>query len=403
MKRQRRRICALLMAGFLLAGSAASDVPQLHVYAAEQSTENGAENLPAELTSPAGEEPADRTEGVQPTEQEPEEDAGEIPTEKPADGEAADGNGEPPAGEEPAEDTQPTEQEPAEDTQPTEKPAEDVPTEQEPAGDADMPPADTEGKPGAEGTEDAAAIDDAGTVFAAVTSIADVKAAATGTFTVRGTVIFVDGRNIYVQDATGGIDLYFAAAPSGVAVGNVLTATGSYTMYNGLIELGSAALEGTVESGDGTVPAAAVHTIAELLADYSGGKQLQSTRVRIENAVIGAVNTSGNTTLTQIGDDGISSSINIYRCPALSGVSAGDTVTVEAVVGAYNAPQLRVASAGDVVPSGQGTGGYGDRGRDHNPRLCAVAERDGFRDGDKICEYGRGRCGCISDRDKKRQ
>lgn len=178
-----------------------------------------------------------------------------------------------------------------------------------------------------------------------ITNISDVKAAATGTFTVKGTVTFVDGANVYVEDETGGIDLYFTGTPSSINVGNIVTATGTKTTYNGLIELKNVAEDKCiVEAGDETLPFTTT-TIADVLADYtSGAKVLQSRRVKIENATIGEVNTSGNTTLTQ-GD----ATINIYKCPALSEISAGDTVTLYATVGAYNGAQLRVVKDSDVT------------------------------------------------------
>lgn len=176
-----------------------------------------------------------------------------------------------------------------------------------------------------------------------VVTIAEARAAAVGTenITVEGTVILVSGKNVYVQDETGGIDLFFAAAPADIAAGSVVRATGTRASYNGLEEL-SGVTEYTVLGTDGALPSRTV-TIAELLGDQETGA-LESTRVRIENAVIGAVNTGGNTTLTQDG-----SSINIYRIPALDGIEEGDTVSLYAVVSDFKGYQLLVGSAADVT------------------------------------------------------
>ncbi|MGN0985775.1 MAG: CehA/McbA family metallohydrolase, partial [Candidatus Enterenecus sp.] len=176
-----------------------------------------------------------------------------------------------------------------------------------------------------------------------VSTIAEAKAMAVDTenITVKGVVILVDGKNVYVQDSTGGIDLYFSAAPSDVSVGDLVQATGKRAAYKGLEEL-SGVTDYTVISSGNTLPSNTV-TIADILGDHETGA-LESTRVYIENAVIGAVNTSGNTTLTQ-GE----SSINIYKCPALDGVSEGDTVSLYAVVSDFNGYQLRVVSASDVT------------------------------------------------------
>ena len=56
-------------------------------------------------------------------------------------------------------------------------------------------------------------------------------------YTVKGVVTLVDGKNIYLQDATGGIDLYFTSAPDGIALGDTIIGTGKLTSFNDLPEL----------------------------------------------------------------------------------------------------------------------------------------------------------------------
>ena len=175
-----------------------------------------------------------------------------------------------------------------------------------------------------------------------VSTIAEAKAMASGTenITVEGTVIRVDGRNVVVQDATGGINLYFNAAPSDIALGDVIRATGKRGAYNGLEQLtGAAEFEKT---GTAELPLQEV-TIADILADQETGA-LESTRVIIKGAVLGDIATSSNTALTQ--ND---ASINIYRIPTLEGIEAGDTVDVIAVVSDFKGYQLRVNAASDVT------------------------------------------------------
>lgn len=190
-----------------------------------------------------------------------------------------------------------------------------------------------------------------------ITSIADAKAMATGTedITVKGTVVFVDAKNVYVQDDTAGIDLFLtSAASSNISVGKVITATGTRVAYKGIQELsGVVEADCTIEDGE-TLPVASEHSIKELLDDAgtgtSGDNLYQSTRVKVTNAVIGAVNTSGNTVMTQTNEDATESSINVYQIPALDGIVEGDHVSFEAVVARYNGNvQLRIVSAEDVV------------------------------------------------------
>lgn len=182
-----------------------------------------------------------------------------------------------------------------------------------------------------------------------VITIAAARALANDAYgCVEGTVIFIDARNIYVQDATAGIVLYLNnnTVPSSLAIGDNVRAYGKRATYYGLAELsginGGNANEFTVLSHNNTLPLA-VKTIAEINNDYSGDNMLQSTRVMIEDAIIGAINTGGNTVIRQGSDN-----LNVYRIPTVQGMIEGDLVTMTGIIGCHNAPQLRVVSAADV-------------------------------------------------------
>ncbi len=165
---------------------------------------------------------------------------------------------------------------------------------------------------------------------------------------VEGVVTFIDGRNVYVQDETAGIVLYLNTntVPSDLAISNKVRAYGKRATYNGLIELsainGGNDNEFTIISTGNPLPLA-IKTIAEINDDFAGNNLLQSTRLKIQDAIIGAINTSGNTPIMQDGN-----SLNIYRIPTVEGLVEGDIVTVVGILGCYNTPQLRVLSAGDV-------------------------------------------------------
>ena len=166
---------------------------------------------------------------------------------------------------------------------------------------------------------------------------------------VEGTVTFIDNRNVYVQDVTAGIVLFLNnnSVPSNLAIGDNVRAYGKRAVYNGLVELsginGNDANKFMILSSNNSLPLA-IKTIAEINADYSGSNMLQSTRVKIVDAIIGVINTNGNTELTQE-----SNSINIYRIPNVEGLTQGDLVTVTGVIGCFNAVQLRVVNASDVL------------------------------------------------------
>ena len=183
--------------------------------------------------------------------------------------------------------------------------------------------------------------------FPSLITIAEARALANNEYAmVQGIVTFIDGKNVYVQDATAGIDLFLNANASGLNLGDEVKAYGKKTVYNGLVELTginqSSSAFAVVSTGN-TLPLA-VKTIAEIIA--GGADALQCTRVKIESATIGTINTSGNTPLTQ-GEN----SVNIYKVPALTGIAEGDEVDVIGVVGYYNNAQIRVANASDVTLS----------------------------------------------------
>jgi hypothetical protein len=181
-------------------------------------------------------------------------------------------------------------------------------------------------------------------------TIAEARALDNGQFAqVEGTVIFLDGRNVYIQDATAGIDLYLNSntVPESLAVGDNVRAYGSKTVYKGLVELtginGGNADEFSILSSGNELPLA-VKTIAEINSDFSANNLLQSTRVKIENAIVGTINPSGTTVISQDGND-----LNVYRIPTVEGLTEGDLITITGIIGCYNTPQLRVASADDIV------------------------------------------------------
>ena len=221
-----------------------------------------------------------------------------------------------------------------------------------------------------------------------VSTVAEAKAMASGTenITVKGTVVLVDGKNVVVQDATGGINLYFGTAPTDIAVGDVIQASGKRGAYKGLEQLTGVA-EYT-KDGTAELPAAET-TIAAILADQDVGA-LESTRVVIKGAVIGAVNTSGNTTLTQ-GD----ATINIYKIPALESVAEGDTVDVTVVVSDFSGYQLRVASAADVVKVTEEAPAWNDVDKKYSVYEKVTAPENG----DTVVLYNPGNAKALSSTD----
>ena len=170
-------------------------------------------------------------------------------------------------------------------------------------------------------------------------TIAEALAGESGTtFTVKGVVTLVDGKNIYVQDATGGIDLYFSTAPMDIALGDTIVGTGTRTAYNGLPELTGA----TYEKSSGLTLTAKETTIGELTAadvcTYISLKGVEVTEVYDKDGTY----TAPNITVT----DG-TGSIQLYR--AVVGktdgawdIKVGDKIDIQAALSIYNTTlQLR--------------------------------------------------------------
>mgnify|MGYP000008106788 CR=1 FL=1 len=168
-------------------------------------------------------------------------------------------------------------------------------------------------------------------------TIVQAREAAEGEFIVTGTVIFIDGKNVVIQDETGGINLYCTAAPTGLALGDVVKGVGKRAEYKGLLQLSGASVE-KLESG--SLPTPADITVAQV------GEGYESQLVKIVNAKVTAID--GTTVTLSQGEGDIAATTTIYRCPAKDNLTVGDTITVTAVVSQFNAYQLRVSSADDI-------------------------------------------------------
>lgn len=91
--------------------------------------------------------------------------------------------------------------------------------------------------------------------------IATALAGENGTeFTVKGVVTLFDGKNVYIQDSTGGICLYFNSTPSGISLGDTVIGAGNKDTYKGLPELKNA----TFQKSSGMTLTPAEKTISEL-------------------------------------------------------------------------------------------------------------------------------------------
>ena len=180
-------------------------------------------------------------------------------------------------------------------------------------------------------------------------TIAEALAGAEGTsFTVKGVVTLVDGKNIYLQDETGGIDLYFSAAPTDIALGDTIIATGSFKVYNGLPELDKS----TYEKSSGLTLKAKPTTIGALTtADVCTYVQLTGLEITEVYDNNGAYSTPNITVRDAEGN-----TIQLYRAiiNKVDGAweyAVGDMIDIKAAVGNFKGTlQLRNTLTTEIKP-----------------------------------------------------
>jgi len=189
---------------------------------------------------------------------------------------------------------------------------------------------------------------------AAISTIAEAKAytSTSKVYYIKGIVTYVSGKNVYIEDATGAICVYFATAPSDIALGDEIVVWDTMTAYNGLIETTNTTAQEYLKVSSGNALPSQTVTIADLTADTT--KEYLGERVVIEGVTVGTINTSGNTALT----DENGNTINIYKVSGLAeNINENDTVTVTAIVSTYNGYQLLInpgTAATDVVETAAG-------------------------------------------------
>lgn len=165
-------------------------------------------------------------------------------------------------------------------------------------------------------------------------SIAEARGA-NGDVTTAGIVTFVDGRNITIQDDTAGIVARLGENDASLALGDKLQVTGERGEYKGLEQVNVTDYK-VLNTGNTLPGPKEVNAISDITQD------LESQRILIKDVELGAT-ASNNTPITKDAE-----TITIFKMPVLSGISAGDTVNVTAVVSEYNNLQLRVAQAEDI-------------------------------------------------------
>lgn len=169
---------------------------------------------------------------------------------------------------------------------------------------------------------------------------------------VKGTVNHIDGRTLYVTDATGGILVFCKATPT-CQVGDVITATGKKVMYCGAPEISSAEITAT-EAGRVADPISI--TIGELKLNPI---KYLAQRVAITGVKIVAYDTYNNPTVKEGTDEVLCYKIVLDP----TAFPVGKKVNLTAVVGYHDALQF-VGNAADfelVITAGRDAAVYEEK------------------------------------------
>ncbi len=200
---------------------------------------------------------------------------------------------------------------------------------------------------------------------AAISTIAEALAGAENAeFTVKGVVTLVDGRNIYVQDATGGICLYPDTAPVNIELGNTVIGTGVRKTFKGLPELSGCTL--TLSEG---LTLTAKETTLDAITEAD-----VCTYVKINGLTVKEIN-GDNTVVT----DASGNEMPIYKAKTTEALKAGDTLDFTGAVGIFNTLQLRNTLASEITVQG------GETPEDPEPATVTLDKlTEAPKDGDKV-------------------
>ena len=170
--------------------------------------------------------------------------------------------------------------------------------------------------------------------------------AANTEFTVKGVVTFTDGRNVFLQDDTGGICLYLASKADAIALGDTVIGTGKRSAFNGMPQLGS----GTYVKSSGLTLTAKPTTLDAITESDLG------TYVKLTDLEITKIDDNGGqwSSPTVTVKDAAGNTMPIYRAAMSKGngswaFAVGDKVDVTAAVGTYNSLQLRTTVASEIT------------------------------------------------------
>ncbi len=159
-------------------------------------------------------------------------------------------------------------------------------------------------------------------------------------------VTFIRGaKNVYVQDATGGVLLYTAANAT-CKVGDFVVVRGKNTTYGGAPEIGGATFLSSEEGH--ALPAELTTTLSALTAEPL---KYFAQRVYVEGLVLASYDNNGNAFVT----DGVDTVQCYYVTPDQTAIPVGSKVNIHLIAAYYNKFQFVGPSDGiELAPTAGG-------------------------------------------------
>jgi DNA/RNA endonuclease YhcR with UshA esterase domain len=178
-----------------------------------------------------------------------------------------------------------------------------------------------------------------------------------GVATIASGVLSTTTLQVFLQDGTGGVNIFRSGTPPTVTAGNEYIVKGTVIQFNGLTEVNPNLVTDIIDLGASTQPAPQTKTIAQLLAN---AEQFEGSLVKINNAtkVSGTWPTTNTFTNLTITDSGGTDTL-VLRINSATGGSAEPTYPVN-IVGIISQSdnsspytdsyQIFPRSAADIVP-----------------------------------------------------
>lgn len=171
-------------------------------------------------------------------------------------------------------------------------------------------------------------------------TISEVRNQASNTsVTTSGTVTAVYGKNAYIHDHESGILVYFNSNITDISVGDSMTVSGTYTVYQNYPEIKNPIV--TMAPAKTNVPVIE-STIADVM---SNSVALLGSFVQITNTTVSRYDAQGNLYIT----DGTNEIECYLMRPSQTDFPVGQEISLKAVVAFYNSNPQLVGNSSDVV------------------------------------------------------